>query len=338
MTGLKSVIQRAYELYGLVSGSRLLEPEWFGLGVLLAGGDPRLKKLRLQWEGCGSFSRKAVSGGTLNIRWQFNCGCLGHAMFTKNTRSSTVAVLCEASGHVRLFTINVSAGGWCSSLESRRVDADELRNFENGEQDGMDELCIPLPDIADQPSGEARLRSVFPELELFSSDYGNTELKEPVSNEILEACEGSLGMKFPEVYRDFVRATDGMLLGETLILGCNESVQLGRKFEFATSPNLVVAFDVENSICDGVWHIPLVENRFGHVFRKNNLGELDPVRLPFDEFLKRSIREAQRTDVEIAAIRKQRSLADVPRGYSVVARYGSAARSAATILKLPGDG
>ncbi|HEY0981145.1 hypothetical protein [Schlesneria sp.] len=309
---------RIRQRYDIWRGNCLRDSEWFALGVLLAGSDPRLKKFRLQWE-CGTqFYREKHPENRAIVRWRFSNGCLHHPTLHAEIKSPKIAVLCEETGNVLLFNLRSFSDGWCNCLECVPLDNDVHQLQLVSEAEAPPPPTSFLPPIADQRSAHGRFSSAFPEVELFLSEYGNVELSDSISNEELNICKKELETTLPATYLSFIKATNGILLGETQIVGAYDAVQFAKYFNFGNSPNLFLAYDLINCLADGVWHIPLTNNPHALVWRTSNYAEPDPERLTFSEFLKRQVELARETEAIIASFVKRRFLDDVPHGFQIV--------------------
>lgn len=262
--------------------------EWHVVTALLAGSDPRLQKMLLQWRLASGFSREFVSrdGSEIRIQWRKSRGSLSHVTLG-DVASAPITVQDCISGRKLQFQLKIRSGGACFPLLGKALDAKPWPL--DWAVDGRDVPTpeggyMQLPATADQEIGIRRLEAWLEKpvnARMFDSFY---EVLPGASQEDLVGLEQRIGIAIPPSYAELLSISNGLLVGETYILGTRLTRLIHLPPE--TNPTVIyLADDVINSLADGFYFLYPSGNNCGKVAKIDWSATISPVTDSLRDFI-----------------------------------------------------
>jgi hypothetical protein len=299
------LLHAGYVAAGVMWGWNLWDHEWAALATLLSGSDIRLRKLRLQWECCTCFKRDWHNGFTrTEIGMVLQFGCLLHPALIKTIQSAEYSIA-VGTGRIRTYSLTIGPGGGnCCLIVSTREGILPDRSPSESQGESASHF-LQLPPMANQVMARERMALAMPEVELAASRYGLLEYQEPISETTLASCEESLGARLPNIYRRFVKTTNGMQCGDSTLFDLNRAIQMAGNFkEFLRDRrSIIIADDVINGFGDGLWYLPLEGNERCEVV---HIGSDGPNTIDFIGFVNNLMRRVRDQEVQINTLAEKR--------------------------------
>ena len=267
----------------------LSSSEWGVLTALLSGSDPRLRRTMLQWKMASRFSREfmAPDESEIRIQWRATPGNLSHITLA-DTASEPITVCDDISKRQLRFVLKVGSGGSCFPLIGKALDGDKwplswslgsihISALESGNY-------MQLPGVADQTIGIRRLEAWLGktiDVRGFEPFY---EVFAAASHGTIAETERRLGIDIPPAYREFLLASDGLLVGEMYLLGTGLSQLVHLPPE--TKPSVILlAQDGVNGPNDGFYFMYTSGKNRGKVARIDFSAEITQISESLPEFV-----------------------------------------------------
>lgn len=278
-----------------VLSTELAEGEIQILRIFLNHSDPRFKKFWLQWKSAKQFRRKFTNPqkNQYELKWSQSTGCLSHNSLRKRQESNSLVVTDQISGKDLRFKLTIQAGGWSGPLTGETIDGSPFPlawKFNPSTIEVNNPNLLLIPKMADQDAGKNRFTSWLNMMQIDTKFKDYFEFFEPATTADLDQMQQRLQIEIPETYLQFLRITNGLLIGESYFPNTSEC-QLA-PFPNDTYPtSLFLTADLINNLSDGFYCLPLVGEEKFCVMHYDMYGEKKKISASLQDFLKLQIDE-----------------------------------------------
>lgn len=304
MASFVQKLNRWLQLTGWKTSSAPTPAEMQILCAFHSQSDARILKFFRQWRSAEFVTRSFLNEqqSRYELRWHRTPALLSHNCLFEPIISRPLIVHTSVSPTPLSFVLHVQPGGWCGPLIGETVDGSPLPlrwSLQSGDDQrppwpGGKPLLI-LPAVADGLAGQKRIRRYadLPDDFELVGDYW--EIFDPATDEQIRECEQRLGFPLPADYIDFVRCSNGILIGETYIPGTGRMAPPPFNLEDRTT-TLFLGEDIVNGLADGGWCMPTTGPDAGRVVQYSMYGDREPHTTTLREFVRERVADLSRFD------------------------------------------
>lgn len=201
-------------------------------------------------------------------------------MINSDLQSRPVTLIDAVSGCTLTYTITIGTTGCCAPLSLKapaltRIDWRTRASSQSIREALAQTPYVHLPEVADQSATRMRLTANNIQVQMNPASWDYLELREPATNVDLEELTQSIEGSAPADYLQFMTCSNGMLIGEVLLLPIKDAIRFAKSYVRSIGQSVILAQDVINGLADGFWFMPVSGAKSGLVMHVDNYGKVE---------------------------------------------------------------